>query len=402
LQPRTFHVRKHVKNLSFAQRWVVQCENRFEECVFSPQPEPRNAKICQNARRAGHLGVCGSRIRPKHPAKTFHDHHETPPKIFRSRGMLVLVNLDDIIILGSTKSLVEKHLKMVVETLCQAGFKISQKKSILKPTQIIQNLGFTVNLEKGQLEVPAQKIGKELGKVLMAEKMTCRKMSSILGQIRSYLVALPFLRWMTQKLLAFSQVAASQGWDHLIRIPKELKKETKDLRQFLEPGLGRPFQQQAKRILHSDSSTWAWGGVGHHPGPNHPRILEGKPHPPHQRKGFDGCSLNNSQFCEKGRNDSIKHRQSGGMFVFKKVGRSKSVFERHFTTPVQTLLGKSNSASNKLGSNGQNVGRPPHQMETGSGRLHIKPRSVSENPILFQERDNTNHRHVLLPRECEI
>jgi hypothetical protein len=177
---------------------------------------------------------------------------------------MVFVYLDDIILFGSTENMVRKQLKFLLETLDSAGFKISEKKSVLVPTQKIQHLGFVVNLEQGQLEVPSHKlktIRKELGKVILAEKMTCRKMSSILGQIRSYLVALPFLRLVTQRLLRFSQSHMENGWDHSIYIPQDLKEEIHSLKTFLEPGKGRPFIQEAKRTLHSDSSTWAWGGM---------------------------------------------------------------------------------------------------------------------------------------------
>jgi hypothetical protein len=185
-------------------------------------------------------------------------------KVWRSRGFMVFVYLDDIIVFGSTKTSVEKHLKCMVQDLCSAGFKISTKKSVLEPVQVVQHLGFILNLAEGKLEVPPSKlkiIRKELGKVLMAKSLTCRKMSSILGQIRSYLVALPFLRLVTQRLLKFSQSHHTNGWDFSVQIPQDLKEEIRSLKKNLEPGLGRPFAQAPSRFLASDSSTWAWGGV---------------------------------------------------------------------------------------------------------------------------------------------
>ena len=146
---------------------------------------------------------------------------------------MVFVYLDDIIVFGSTGNLVLKHLKFMLETLVEAGFKISTKKSSLEPVQRVQHLGFLLNLEKGQLEVPPAKlktIRKELGKVLLARKMTCRKISSVLGQVRSYPVALPFLRLVTQQLLKFSQQAQEKGWDHCVCIPGEIKEEIKSLK----------------------------------------------------------------------------------------------------------------------------------------------------------------------------
>ena len=136
--------------------------------------------------------------------------------------------------------------------------------------------------------------------------MTCRKIASILGQVRSYLVALPFLRLVTQKLLAFSQISTTQGWDHSIQIPKELKHEIQELRKFLEPGLGQTIQSTRKKNFAQRQFNLGLGGIGHHPGCIHSRILEEEPHFTHKSKRVDGCSLNNSQFCEKWGNSTTK------------------------------------------------------------------------------------------------
>jgi hypothetical protein len=114
------------------------------------------------------------------------------------------------------------------------------------------------------LEVPGPKlktIRKELGKVLMAQKMSCRKIASVLGQIRSYLVALPFLRVVTSQLQTFTNLQKVQGWDYQVDIPALLKQEIRDLKKYLDPDLGRKFLETPKRVLNSDSSTYAWGGV---------------------------------------------------------------------------------------------------------------------------------------------
>ena len=49
------------------------------------------------------------------------------------------------------------------------------------------------------------------------------------------------------------------GWDHSLHIPLQVKEQIKELKIFLQPGIGRPFQTPPKRELYSDSSTWQWG-----------------------------------------------------------------------------------------------------------------------------------------------
>jgi hypothetical protein len=329
-------------------------------------------------------------------------------KLWRSKGLMVFVYLDDIILFGSTENMVKKQLKFLLETLDSAGFKISEKKSVLVPTQKIQHLGFVVNLEQGQLEVPSHKlktIRKELGKVILAEKMTCRKMSSILGQIRSYLVALPFLRLVTQRLLRFSQSHMENGWDHSIYIPQDLKEEIHSLKTFLEPGKGRPFIQEAKRTLHSDSSTWAWGGDGYLPTGgrwHHSGFLEKKPCATYQHQRTYGSSLNSSEFRQAWRNCATECRQPSGTFVPQKMGGQKRLLEQNSGAPFSMVLGKQSSAAGTMGTFSPNVGRPFNKVEPGQGRLYPVSRLISKNSAIFRPPHKSRPGYVFQPGKCKI
>ena len=183
-------------------------------------------------------------------------------KIWRKKGFLVFIYLDDILLLAPTEKQARSQVAVLVDTLLSAGFKINVKKSILEPTQEVVHLGMEINLKEGRLEVPSYKlknIRKELEKLLKAQFSTCRKMASILGQVRSYLVALPFLRLVTDELAKFSNMHLSEGWDFKISIPEKLKTQLRELNELLVPGLWRPFFTEVHRELHSDSSTHAWG-----------------------------------------------------------------------------------------------------------------------------------------------
>lgn len=64
-------------------------------------------------------------------------------------------------------------------------------------------MGVWINLKRGQLEIPQEKLKslrKELGNVLTQKKGTCGKLRSILGQVGSCLVAVPFLRILTDQV----------------------------------------------------------------------------------------------------------------------------------------------------------------------------------------------------------
>ena len=51
------------------------------------------------------------------------------------------------------------------------------------------------------------------------------------------------------------------GWDHILQVPQMVKDQVKELKEFLQPGVGRAFFCKPSRELYSDSSTWAWGGL---------------------------------------------------------------------------------------------------------------------------------------------
>ena len=186
-------------------------------------------------------------------------------KVWRQKGIMCFIYLDDILILNTTPHGVEKDLKFMLGTLEQAGMVVNLKKSILTPTQKLDHLGFSLNLDDGVLEVPKHKlksVRKELGKILTHKQMTCRKMAAILGNVRSFLMAMPFLRAFTDHMMAFVNQQGHWGWDIPLEIPKTLQQEVRDLNNLTRQWNGRPFQEKTiMRQLHSDSSNHAWAGI---------------------------------------------------------------------------------------------------------------------------------------------
>ena len=130
---------------------------------------------------------------------------------------------------------------------------------------MITHLGFQVNLAEGRLEVPPQKlktVRKELGKLVTNSQITCRKMAAILGQVRSFLQALPFLRAFTDLMVHFVDQQVTQGWDKKLPIPVELKKQVVEVKELLQNWKGREFGGPTSvRNIHSDSSTQGWGAI---------------------------------------------------------------------------------------------------------------------------------------------
>ena len=186
-------------------------------------------------------------------------------KVWRQKGLLVFVYLNDILILGTTKLLAQKCLDSVLETLRDSGFCVNEKKSLLTPTQELQHLGFHISLQNGVLSVPADKlkmIRRELGKLVTHFHLTTRKMAAILGTGRSFLTAMPFLRAFTNQMMSFVQLSKTSGWDSQLPVPPTLKEEVLKINDLMHSWAGRKFQGKCPvRELHSDSSNHAWAGV---------------------------------------------------------------------------------------------------------------------------------------------
>jgi hypothetical protein len=87
-------------------------------------------------------------------------------------------------------------------------------------------------------------------------------MAAILGNIRSFLMAMPFLRAFTDHMLAFVNQQGKWGWDSPLEIPQALQQEVRELNHLTSTWPGRPFQEKVvARKLHSDSSNHGWAGV---------------------------------------------------------------------------------------------------------------------------------------------
>ena len=121
-------------------------------------------------------GCFGLNIMPK----VFMDVMKTFQTKWRAKGIFCFMYLDDILVLGSSKSQVDRQLRIMVQDLVEAGFKINLKKSVLEAVQEVLPLGFVLNLKEGTLQLHPQRlktVRKELGKLVVAKTMSTQKWS---------------------------------------------------------------------------------------------------------------------------------------------------------------------------------------------------------------------------------
>ena len=190
---------------------------------------------------------------------------KTFSRLWKKKGILCCIYLDDILLFNTTARGVERDLEFMLRTLEDSGMVVNKEKSILQPCQVLDHLGFTIDFKEGCLLVPTEKlktVRKELGKLLTNSFLSCRKMAAILGAVRSFLMAMPFLRAFTDTMSMFVKEQTHQGWDRKLPVPDSLQEEVRELKDLLKNWAGRPFQGKvAVRQLHSDSSQTGWAGV---------------------------------------------------------------------------------------------------------------------------------------------
>lgn len=212
-------------------------------------------------------------------------------KLWRQRGIMCFIYLDDILVLGNNPPQVQKDLEYMVKTLVDSGIKINLKKSVLEPVQEVSHLGFTLYFKQRSLQVAPGKlkaVRKELEKLVTYTMMSCRKMAAILGTVRGFLVALPFLREFTDSMVQFVNQQQTFWRGYQQSVPPKLKAQIKEVKNLLKNWQGRPFLKggKPKRKFYFDSSTLAWSGL------DLSRNFGGKSFPAYKCQRGGGCHSN--------------------------------------------------------------------------------------------------------------
>ena len=83
---------------------------------------------------------------------------KTFQNIWRKKGIICFLYLDDILEIGNSSDSVKTSLQFMVQSLEDAGMQIFWDKSVLTPSQEVHHLGFLINFKSGTLQVPKEKI----------------------------------------------------------------------------------------------------------------------------------------------------------------------------------------------------------------------------------------------------
>lgn len=106
----------------------------------------------------------------------------------RIQGLLSVIYLDDILCIGRTYNLCKLNLERAVSLLKKLGFLLNYKKSCLEHSQKCKYLGFIIDSEKFQLELPKEKtlrIFNLLDHFNVSDQTKIRDFAKLLGTLNS-------------------------------------------------------------------------------------------------------------------------------------------------------------------------------------------------------------------------
>ena len=121
-----------------------------------------------------------------------------------------MIYLDDILIIGSKIEQTRRFTQMAMSLLESLGFIINKENSILKPTQVLTFLGFTINSVNMTLNLPHDKvtaIQSQCRQLLTLSSVTLRAIAQILGTLGAARPAI----WKAPLHYRMLQVQLTQG-----------------------------------------------------------------------------------------------------------------------------------------------------------------------------------------------
>jgi hypothetical protein len=185
-------------------------------------------------------------------------------KYWRGKGLRIIVYLDDGLCAMDGETHALQASKLVQSTLCQAGFVAHPIKSVWKPTQRLQWLGFVVDIAKGHIEVPVDRIAAmqvKLQEMCQCSQISAKRLASVVGSIISMSLAIgPIGRFMTRSMYALLETRLS--WWDMLNITPAAQQEIIFWQACVAEYSFQPIwhSPSAMRVVYSDASDTGYGG----------------------------------------------------------------------------------------------------------------------------------------------
>ena len=192
--------------------------------------------------------------------------------LLRQKGIRVIrsmIFLDDMLIMAQSLKELKELTQEVLQLLQLLGFRIICGKSVLKPKQIIQYLGFIMNSVSMVISPPDDKVNhlvQACSKAIHQGKLSVQELSMLIGRMTATMMAvLPApLCYKNLQRLKNQAFQHSQSFGTVVQLDQCVKDELEWWMWELKTWTGRQILPPLPDItLETDASLLGWGGCYH-------------------------------------------------------------------------------------------------------------------------------------------
>ena len=134
--------------------------------------------------------------------------------LLRKLGIWCILYLDNMLIMVQSKRALLGHLATAIDLLVSLGFIINLEKSVIKPTRLIEFLGFLLNSISMSISLPNRKVQQLVKKLVQASQITTRSLAQLLRlMVAAHPAILPAPLYYRQLDKQKIQQVQSQGYN---------------------------------------------------------------------------------------------------------------------------------------------------------------------------------------------
>ena len=191
---------------------------------------------------------------------------KVPVSLLRRLKIRIVIYIDDMLVMAASLEEITMALDTVVYLLQALGFTLNEKKSMLKPCQVMEFLGVTVNSLDMTFTIPEEKVSELIETCqtsLNQGKMSLRQLMRVIGKLgataSAFSQARLQVRYLQNDLIASQRKGKSMFQN--IKLSEKAKLELHWWIENIKIQNGRPMTlREPEMIIYSDAaSSWGWG-----------------------------------------------------------------------------------------------------------------------------------------------
>ena len=185
-------------------------------------------------------------------------------KHWRSKGIKILVYIDDGLCIENTFEKALYHSKIVKQDILDSGFVPHEQKSNWIPTQSTTFLGVDVDTSSGVLSITESRINKALNVIrslIKRPRSTARILAGLAGMLTSMSIVLGFSSSLMARYMHIA-IVNRVSWDSYFNLNNEVKVEVVFWQQNLTRLNSRNIVEYTlpQKFIYSDASSEGCGG----------------------------------------------------------------------------------------------------------------------------------------------